>query len=1218
MTPHPFNLVREAYMVDNGAVLQTYILANKCEERANEYREELKNTIELKNLYNVINEERDNERRCKHGCPFNKWEENDLVRRMENALEKFNSRVSLYFRIKSEIEKLETKIRSTTSNRKKQLLTTQIDGLRSLNNSYETPLQRVVDNAINRAEDIIKSDPNKDKIEKILSNLENAINTEKAEKIKSNAQTIMQQTKQKIQNSAQLSDEETTQLENSISSLISDISITNSALQEMENKAHSLSKLANKEIKPQEKQVINNLIAEISKKKMLGTKEEILNLRDAINNQLKKQPTTYKKIEELKELDNQTKNHTDKQKLKALLDDLNKDTPTSTSDQVDQEINNIKGNNKKYDLLDQIIKDINNAINTATSTKKKEQLKAKRQELEAKKDGDLSQVTNESIEQDKQAVQALINSKPNLDTAKQLLQQLNTKKDQVKADIPNTQELEDLDNLINRVKEQVSKDEDIPDNILKPLMEERQQVEDKATTRQTTNKKLQDKIDEINQTEQKTASEIKKKLLKESSKVLANLKAQKPTPDQTQVNEAIKQADNAIKSNPNQLALQDAKDKLTQISTTAKTNKAKTEANTLLQQIAQYNNKPDSITDEVAKDITDKTDTLQKASTKADATLTQIKATIPALQSRLEKEIDTTEKEAIKAIITRVNDAENVKEFTDLDTLLQDINTLLKKQTVTDKKIKELQELLSKTKNQIEQEKITKILQDLNSTKPKTTLAQVDELIKVVTENNKKYDELDNLIKDINNELNNHNLPKEKKDQLEKLKKHLENMRDGYLDNTTTQDIKDQKEKAGKLIGSNPNADKAKSIIKNLEEKRTEVEKDITGTQELENLDNLIKDLKDKTKDPKAPELTDDYLMQLKDKIDQVKKNATTRQTTNKELQTKIDEINKALQSTKGSKKKDLLSKAKDSLSTLKAQKPTPTSQAVNEAKKLADTAISTKDDTPSTGGTTPSKPNTGSGSGGNTGSTGSSSSSGGGGGSSYHNGSYGGGGRGGSYSNKQQQATDKQQQTNKTKPQDNQTTPQQNPAPNKSEQKITFKDVPFAKGTGNNSFNPNKNLSKAEAIQMVMNVLEVKGYKVENSKAYDGKWYANTVNLARTTGILKDDSDLDSPLTRENFTNLIAELEKIMTGQNELKPKSLHFQDTNSPIINYFYEKNVVSGKSADKFNPNDNLTRAEAVAILNRLQGKQLKGTARQIYNDVPTTHWAFIEIYKASVDM
>lgn len=193
----------------------------------------------------------------------------------------------------------------------------------------------------------------------------------------------------------------------------------------------------------------------------------------------------------------------------------------------------------------------------------------------------------------------------------------------------------------------------------------------------------------------------------------------------------------------------------------------------------------------------------------------------------------------------------------------------------------------------------------------------------------------------------------------------------------------------------------------------------------------------------------------------------------------------------------------------------------------------------------------------------------------------------------------------------------QANTEPLKGRKRIKFKKAPYVIGTGKGMFSPNKHLTKAEAIQMVINILEIPEDHEEPTKSYKGKWYSKTINLAKNIGILKDDSNLDKPLTRESFINIIAELEKIMTGKEELKPNTTHFKDTDSNTVNYFYEKKIISGKEANLFMPNDNLTRAESVEILNKLQERQLEGTVKQLYKDTPPTHWAFTEIYKASTE-
>jgi len=59
-----------------------------------------------------------------------------------------------------------------------------------------------------------------------------------------------------------------------------------------------------------------------------------------------------------------------------------------------------------------------------------------------------------------------------------------------------------------------------------------------------------------------------------------------------------------------------------------------------------------------------------------------------------------------------------------------------------------------------------------------------------------------------------------------------------------------------------------------------------------------------------------------------------------------------------------------------------------------------------------------------------------------------------------------------------------------------------------------------------------------------------------------------------------------------------------------------IMTGITADTFNPDGYLTRAQAVKVLNRLFERQVTTEHQNpIFKDVPRKHWAFYEIQEAA---
>lgn len=73
------------------------------------------------------------------------------------------------------------------------------------------------------------------------------------------------------------------------------------------------------------------------------------------------------------------------------------------------------------------------------------------------------------------------------------------------------------------------------------------------------------------------------------------------------------------------------------------------------------------------------------------------------------------------------------------------------------------------------------------------------------------------------------------------------------------------------------------------------------------------------------------------------------------------------------------------------------------------------------------------------------------------------------------------------------------------------------------------------------------------------------------------------------------------------------------SGYINVLHQKGMVQGVSEGVFLPDEPVTRAQAVTLLNAVLGRKpvaSKITAACPYTDLPASHWAYSDILEASV--
>lgn len=111
-----------------------------------------------------------------------------------------------------------------------------------------------------------------------------------------------------------------------------------------------------------------------------------------------------------------------------------------------------------------------------------------------------------------------------------------------------------------------------------------------------------------------------------------------------------------------------------------------------------------------------------------------------------------------------------------------------------------------------------------------------------------------------------------------------------------------------------------------------------------------------------------------------------------------------------------------------------------------------------------------------------------------------------------------------------------------------------------------------------------------------------------------------ESPITRAEMAVIAARYKQLQLPTQ--KDSANAFTD----IVGHWAIKEIAAVKEAEivggfpdqTFRPNEPLTRAQAVKILNRmLERGPLYGVSTPTFADVPTTHWAYNEIEEASLD-
>ncbi|RRD96109.1 S-layer homology domain-containing protein [Clostridiales bacterium COT073_COT-073] len=188
-----------------------------------------------------------------------------------------------------------------------------------------------------------------------------------------------------------------------------------------------------------------------------------------------------------------------------------------------------------------------------------------------------------------------------------------------------------------------------------------------------------------------------------------------------------------------------------------------------------------------------------------------------------------------------------------------------------------------------------------------------------------------------------------------------------------------------------------------------------------------------------------------------------------------------------------------------------------------------------------------------------------------------------------------------------------------------------YISGYPDGSIRPNAEVTRAEVMAMIS---KFKGYDVtDNSQPKftdtQDAWYNKFINAVVKAGLSKGYEDgsfkPENPITRAEFVHLLIQLYQTA----DYMPVEPSFTDVDQNhwakhSIDRAYQVGLIKGYEDKTFRPDQTLSRAEAVVILNRLTGKTLqekdKAALDQIalskqFIDLDKSHWAYYEILRAT---
>lgn len=184
--------------------------------------------------------------------------------------------------------------------------------------------------------------------------------------------------------------------------------------------------------------------------------------------------------------------------------------------------------------------------------------------------------------------------------------------------------------------------------------------------------------------------------------------------------------------------------------------------------------------------------------------------------------------------------------------------------------------------------------------------------------------------------------------------------------------------------------------------------------------------------------------------------------------------------------------------------------------------------------------------------------------------------------------------------------------------------------GYNDGSVRPNATITRAEAASMIFRLLTPderdRIFTKENkfSDVSKSNPHNNAISSLTTAGIINGYPDgtfrPNAPITREQFSALIGRMFSVEYVGGPM------FGDLNGGFaddyINLLASLGIIKGDVNGNANPTDNITRAEAATILNRLLGRQpavdsadnCTGSVKT-WKDCPRTMWCYADILEAT---
>lgn len=195
---------------------------------------------------------------------------------------------------------------------------------------------------------------------------------------------------------------------------------------------------------------------------------------------------------------------------------------------------------------------------------------------------------------------------------------------------------------------------------------------------------------------------------------------------------------------------------------------------------------------------------------------------------------------------------------------------------------------------------------------------------------------------------------------------------------------------------------------------------------------------------------------------------------------------------------------------------------------------------------------------------------------------------------------------------------PTEDPATASAKIKADAKDIKYMAAVSETEFAPDRAATRYEVVEALYALTDFENLaKTENTFSDVDEAHKDMVEAFVQTGIIAGYTDGtfggEKNVTRAEFVKLLsatAGIEADSTLGTELTDINGHWGEG---YIKAFVDSGFIYGYPDKTFLPDNNVTRAEAVAIINRLIGKKAASSETSKFDDI-VEHWAFGDIESA----